>query len=1095
MSTLKIKLILFSLIITRISFSQQFLKPDILSLDKGLLNPGVTALQADSKGFIWVGTEKGLYRYDGYRFKRVGHSPAKAGIIGSKRIIKIEIDDSNDNLWLLTDNGVEFYDRNTGITTIYSNQVIHPENIPVRSFIDLYAAANQTIWLITESRLFKMVPGSVISTYPIPHEKNAIPTCIAGDNHGNLWIGTNNGILVFDLNSEKFTELFPDNKDNAGLLTNSYVTCLYKDNKDNLWIGTRSGLNRFDPMDIEFIKLYPHDQQKYHLLNEIRYIYEDNTSNLILITGDGIVYYNLLSNTFNISGIQLPDASYKKQLSSVYVDRQNIMWIGTRRGIIKIREAPVKIQNINADEKTGQILLENNVTAIAEDQDGNIWLGFRNSGITVMDNNLNRLYSYKTGGKGGLSGNSIRSFYTGKDQNFYVISTHAIDKYNVSLRRFESVLDAFPQTERNVFNAIQIYTLVEDSLNNFWVATSEGLVYIDFINRNCKTIRSIKNDQDSLSIQLVYDIDTDPSNNLWLGTNNGLVYINYKRNLFSRFIPYDKNLLNTGHKEVYSITKGRKNTYWIGTSEGCYEFDIQRKTFSAVSSSPDLLSSEIMSVTSDQLNNLWIATSLEIFHYCPSLQSFRHFDFNDGLDNYGFNLNASFGSYRSDVYFGGSNGLTVIRVDSLYTNVSSPSTFITGINLLHKGKVFKDYFEIPDTIKIPHGNYAVKVEFSLPDFSRPERNQFRYSISQQDNKSEWIELYTSNNIILGGLRQGNYKFSVMGSTGNGEWNSKSDDLIISVEVPVWRSRTAYTIYFILILALSVLLFRYWARQLIRSNKAYREREKIAKQIMLQKEELTLKNKSITDSINYARRIQNAMLPPMKLLKSYFPHSFLFYQPKDIVSGDFYWINKLYNKIFISAVDCTGHGVPGAFMSIIGFELFRKITNIEGLIRPSDILNKLNEDFHEIFRDVENIVLRDGMDVAFCAIDVNDMILEFSGAFHPLYLIRDNKITEIKGDRFAIGLDETNFKDQTFKNHMIPLQEGDLIYIFSDGFADQFGGPEGKKFKYRRFRHLLLNIHQLPMENQQNILETSLREWKGEHEQVDDVMILGIKIDF
>jgi serine phosphatase RsbU (regulator of sigma subunit) len=144
--------------------------------------------------------------------------------------------------------------------------------------------------------------------------------------------------------------------------------------------------------------------------------------------------------------------------------------------------------------------------------------------------------------------------------------------------------------------------------------------------------------------------------------------------------------------------------------------------------------------------------------------------------------------------------------------------------------------------------------------------------------------------------------------------------------------------------------------------------------------------------------------------------------------------------------------------------------------------------------VENIILRDGMDVAFCAIDINDMILEYSGAFNPLYLIRDNKITEIKGDRFAIGLDETNFKDLTFKNHMIPLQEGDLIYIFSDGYADQFGGPEGKKFKYRRFRHLLLNIHQLPMDDQRDILETSLRDWKGENEQVDDVMVIGIKID-
>ena len=1094
MNTIKIKLLLFSLLITRILLSQQFLKPEVLSLDKGLLNPTVTALATDTKGFIWAGTENGLFRYDGYHFQWVGRTPGKAGIIGSKKIIKIEKDRNNDNLWLLTENDIELYNRNTGVITIYSSQLIHPENIPITSFLDLYASTDQTVWIITKSRLFKMIPGSAVSSFPIPQEKITIPTCMTGDNHGNLWIGTNNGMLVFDMNSERFTELFSEKKDNSTLLTNNFITCLYIDSKENLWIGTRNGLNRFDPMDIDFEKLYPVRQQKDHPKNEIRYIREDTKGNLIIISGEGVIYYNQLTGKFDFPRIQLPDPSFNTQLSSILVDQQGILWIGTRRGIIKIRKAPVEIENITTGEKTGFKLLDNNITAVSEDPRGLLWIGYRNSGVSVIDFNRNSFISYSAGRSSNLSGNSIQSFYTGKQGSFFVISEYAINKFNASRNQFESILASFPLVAKNVFNDLQIYAMTEDSLNNFWVGTSKGIVYVDIINKTCKTFNSLKRDQDSLKLSVIYDLDVDYANNLWLGTDDGLINFNFQRNQFGRFTPYDKDLLNTGHKKVYTITEGEKDTYWIGTSEGCYQFDIQKKTFSAVTTSPDLLSAEIMSVTTDPFHNLWMTTSLGIFYYCPSMQSFRHFDFSDGLDNYGFNLNASSGHNEKKVYFGGRNGLTVIHYDSVYSTVISPPTSITRIMLLHKGKVFREYVETPDTIRIPHGNYAVKVEFTLPDFSRPEKNQFRYSIAQQGKNAEWIELYTSNSLVLGGMSQGNYQFSIIGSTSNGEWNSKPDDLIITVEVPIWRSKPAYTIYSILIIALLVFMFRYWARQLIRANRQYKEREKIARQIMLQKEELTLKNKSITDSINYARRIQNAMLPPIKVLKSYFPQSFLLYLPKDIVSGDFYWINKLYNKIFISAVDCTGHGVPGAFMSIIGFELFRKITNIEGLTRPSDILNKLNEDFHEIFRDVENIILRDGMDVAFCAIDINDMILEYSGAFNPLYLIRDNKITEIKGDRFAIGLDETNFKDLTFKNHMIPLQEGDLIYIFSDGYADQFGGPEGKKFKYRRFRHLLLNIHQLPMEDQRDILETSLRDWKGENEQVDDVMVIGIKID-
>jgi serine phosphatase RsbU (regulator of sigma subunit) len=183
------------------------------------------------------------------------------------------------------------------------------------------------------------------------------------------------------------------------------------------------------------------------------------------------------------------------------------------------------------------------------------------------------------------------------------------------------------------------------------------------------------------------------------------------------------------------------------------------------------------------------------------------------------------------------------------------------------------------------------------------------------------------------------------------------------------------------------------------------------------------------------------------------------------------------------------------MSIIGFDLFRRITEIEKKKQPAEILNSLSQGFESIFRDIEDITLRDGMDAAFCAIDPNYKVLEFSGAFNPLYLVRDNTITEIKGDRFSVGLShvEDALPSQEFRDHVIPLNEGDVIYIFTDGYADQFGGPEGKKYKYRRFRHLLLALHQLPMERQVEFLKRSIMDWKGDLDQVDDILILGIRI--
>jgi len=199
---------------------------------------------------------------------------------------------------------------------------------------------------------------------------------------------------------------------------------------------------------------------------------------------------------------------------------------------------------------------------------------------------------------------------------------------------------------------------------------------------------------------------------------------------------------------------------------------------------------------------------------------------------------------------------------------------------------------------------------------------------------------------------------------------------------------------------------------------------------------------------------------------------------------------------VAVVDCTGHGVPGAFMSIIGIELLRNITNNQGVNDAAEILNRLNTGVTQTFRKdhyEDSALVKDGMDVAFCTIDKENNILQYAGAFSNLYLVRDSKITEIKGDRYSVGMGSEPEK-QLFSSHYIPIQPDDMLYIFTDGYADQFGGPENKKYKFRRFRHLLLNIHKLPLETQRQYIMDSIIEWKGNNDQVDDILIIGIKPD-
>jgi len=251
-----------------------------------------------------------------------------------------------------------------------------------------------------------------------------------------------------------------------------------------------------------------------------------------------------------------------------------------------------------------------------------------------------------------------------------------------------------------------------------------------------------------------------------------------------------------------------------------------------------------------------------------------------------------------------------------------------------------------------------------------------------------------------------------------------------------------------------------------------------------------KNKDITDSIKYAKRIQEAILPPDKLVKQCLPESFVLYKPKDIVSGDFYWIENAGDKILVAAVDCTGHGVPGAFVSIVGHNGLSRVFNEFKITQPALILDKLNEIVGETFRQQDNKEVKDGMDIALCSIDFKNLTLEYAGAMNSLYLINNGELKEVKADKQPIGAFDNR---KNFTNHLIKLTAGDCIYIFSDGYADQFGGPKGKKFLYKKFQDLLLSIHKSPMNEQKEILDKAIMEWKGKHEQVDDILVIGVKI--
>lgn len=256
--------------------------------------------------------------------------------------------------------------------------------------------------------------------------------------------------------------------------------------------------------------------------------------------------------------------------------------------------------------------------------------------------------------------------------------------------------------------------------------------------------------------------------------------------------------------------------------------------------------------------------------------------------------------------------------------------------------------------------------------------------------------------------------------------------------------------------------------------------------------LALQKRQITDSIEYASRIQTAILPPGDFISKVIPDHFILYKPRDIVSGDFYWITHKNNKVVVAAVDCTGHGVPGAFMSMLGFAFLNEIVNKESELKANEILNELRNNvkksLHQTGKEDE---AKDGMDIALCIIDPDDLTLQYSGAYNPLYLVRNDELVSVNADRMPIGIHI--IEKESFTNHEIKVKKDDIIYIFTDGYVDQFGGPKANKFRKAPFKDLLVSIQDKDMVQQKDILEEKFEKWRGDHEQIDDVLVMGIKI--
>lgn len=403
-------------------------------------------------------------------------------------------------------------------------------------------------------------------------------------------------------------------------------------------------------------------------------------------------------------------------------------------------------------------------------------------------------------------------------------------------------------------------------------------------------------------------------------------------------------------------------------------------------------------------------------------------------------------------------------------------------------------------------NNAIAFTFSAATYSNEEEVYYQYFLEGHDEK--WSEWTTQNNKEYNFLHEGDYTFKVRAKNVYNKI-SKEDEFKFTILPPWYRETWAYIIYFFLVLVLIYIIIRVATYRLQQSKKQLeliveertkdivKEKEIVEEQKLLIENvhaELSERNKDVMDSIKYAKKIQSSILPPKETLHNEFKESFVLYKPRDIVSGDFYWYEKIGDYFVMACADCTGHGVPGAFMSMIGATLLNKIVEQENIEHCKDALNELDKEIVKTLQQTASSEIQtvmDGMDIALIAVNTKNMECHYAGAYRPLYLIRNNELLIYKATRQSIGGGFN--KHESFIGKNITIQSGDMLYMFTDGVTDQFGGEKNKKYKTERLKQYLLNICDQPMEKQSKLIEKEFETWKGDNEQIDDVLITGIKI--
>ena len=1016
--------------------------------EDGLSSSKVYCILQDQQDYIWLGTESGLSRFDGIYFDNY---TSKDGLAdhGVKCIYQ---DTTNGYVW--------FGHLHGGITRFDGNrfQVFNYDTLKLNGDITSIEICDGQLWFTTLNngaiRIEKLHPKKPqFEKYQQYRGKDGLSDMVIRsykDRAQQLFCMADVGVKKYDADSNRFVNYVPYGLDYFYFS----VIDMLQDSKGRYWFGTyHGGLYNYNP-EAKSIKVY--DRRDGLANNWVTTLHEDREGNIWAGTwGGGIsrISDGKLQNFTTSNGLSA------LQILDIEEDREGNILISSYSQGMHIYKGSHFI-SIDDDK----ILSDKNIWAINKDEQGRYWLG-TNAGITILDYPKQKIveeYNYESN-----AFNNVRFIKKDAQKNFW-IGTEGNGLYQFIVRKGRFVSQ--PYIDQYLDRSMNIKALESDNFGNVWVGSGSdnGLLRWNVNEQQGEGYSQ----RSGLAGNYITSIYCDPMQVIWVGSEQkqGLSKYDRDNNQFVKIELPEEIIPQT-------MVMGTDSVLWVGTSQGLYAIRDERLYF-YLSEQDGLLSNNIKSLVTDTEGNLYIGSPNGLNILVNSTKKIYTYTQKTGFTGVETKPNATFADADGKVWMGTSNGITIVNPENLWKYQSQPITHLRSMLVNY------DTVALRDDIRLTHKKN--NIDFHYYSISLKNPDALLYKVMLEGADPDWRYTHQQSQTYAG-LKPGHYAFVVMAQNSDGVW-SDPDRVDFVINPPYYQTWWFLSICFMLA-AIGVFAYiKQREQNLIREKTKLEEMVKIrTAEVVAKSEELELKNKDIMASIRYAERIQKALLPS----EEFDVETFVMFRPKEHVSGDFYWMYHDGERTYIAAVDCTGHGVPGAFMSIIGHDSLNKIIKEHHVAQPAAILDQLNTEVYKTLIHGREDDIKDGMDLALLTYNSSQRKLEFAGAHNPLYLMRNGDVEEIKADRFAIGKTSV-FSGNKFTNNVIDVQPGDIAYILSDWYADQFGGDEGKKFKKVNLRKEFIRVHDLPMQQQKAELEKTFNDWKGCEEQIDDVLVIGIK---